>query len=124
MFVCLASFTNRQKLVQPASPNDCVQWNEKFLHLEYILLAQPICKVTSQKYRMRIHSSVQRIIYHSCKALVFIAMLDNDILPVHPLTCCLFTEYFVCTPTGLSDNTAVRDVLTINAAQRRHFWGA
>ncbi len=39
MFVCVASFTNKQKLIQPAYSNDCVQRNKKFLHLKYILLA-------------------------------------------------------------------------------------
>ncbi len=44
-------FTNKQELIEPAYPDDCVLQNKKYL--EHILLAQPVCKVISLKYRMR-----------------------------------------------------------------------
>ncbi len=43
-------------------------------------------------------------------------MLDNGVLPLNLLTCCLFTEYFVCTPSGIVENIAVHDTHIINAS--------
>ncbi len=43
-------------------------------------------------------------------------MLYDDVLPIHSLTCCLFTEYVLCLPSGILEDTAVHDTLTIKAS--------
>ncbi len=40
-------------------------------------------------------------------------MLDNDVFP-YTMTCCLFTKDFVCTPSGVSENTAMHNALIVN----------